>query len=159
MIDLLQIHQQLVDPQGGTLAHGGQLCGLKMGIRQSGHGLVAVRKPGKIADHVDELPAHHLQGVPHNDHVRVIPHIAGGCPQVDDALCLRACHTVGIHMAHYVVAADLFPFSRHVIVNVFHIGFQLIHLCLGHRQAKLMLRPCQRHPKPPPGGEFLVRRE
>ena len=130
-----------------------------MGIGKGGHSLIAVRKPGKIRHNVDELPAYHLQSVPHDDDVRVIPHIAGGCPQVDDALCLRACHTVGVHMAHHVVAANLFPLSCHVVVDIVHIGFQLLHLGLGHRQPQLMLRPGKRHPQPPPGGEFLVRRE
>ena len=65
VLHLLQIHQQLVHPQGGPLAHGDQLGGLKMGKAQGGQGLVFVGKLGQArASTPDQLVPDELQSPP-----------------------------------------------------------------------------------------------
>ena len=44
VLHLLQIHQQLVHPEGGPLAHRDQLGGLEVGEAQGGQGLVLLRE-------------------------------------------------------------------------------------------------------------------
>ena len=44
MVDLGQIHHQLVGPQGSALAHSGGLCGLAVGVGHAGHILVLLGK-------------------------------------------------------------------------------------------------------------------
>ena len=41
---------------------------------------------------------------------------------MDDSLCLRALHTVSVYMGHYIVADHLFPFFRHLIVDILRMG-------------------------------------
>ena len=49
VLHLLQVHEQLVHPQGGPLADGDQLGGLEVGVAQGGQGLVLRRRtwPGR----------------------------------------------------------------------------------------------------------------
>ena len=44
VLHLQIVHIQFVQPQGGALAHGGQLRRLQVGVGQGGHGLVPVGK-------------------------------------------------------------------------------------------------------------------
>ena len=47
VLQLLQVLEELIHPQGGPLAHGDQLGGLIVGIAQGGHGLVLAGKPAQ----------------------------------------------------------------------------------------------------------------
>ena len=67
MVKPLQIHVQLVHPECGALADGGQLRGLAVGVGQAGHGLVLVGELGQIFQHADDLLAHELQALAHDD--------------------------------------------------------------------------------------------
>ena len=64
-VQLLQVHVELVHPQGGALAHGGQLGRLAVGVGQAGHILVFPGKVGQQGQHADELFAHQLQALAH----------------------------------------------------------------------------------------------
>ena len=46
VVDGFQIHVQLVHPERGTFADGGQLRGLAVGVGQAGHSLVLVGELG-----------------------------------------------------------------------------------------------------------------
>ena len=127
----LQVHHQLVGPQGGALAHGGGLGGLAVGVGHAGHVLVLLGKVGQLCQHADELFAHQLQALPHHDDVGVVAHIAAGGTQMDDAGCLGALLAVGVDVAHHVVAHQLFPLDGDFIVDVVHMGFQLGHHARG----------------------------
>ena len=160
MVDLLQVHHQLVGPQGGTLAHGGGLGRLAVGVGHAGHVLVLLGKTGQLGQYADELFADELQTLTHHDDVGVVADIAAGRAQMDDALGFRALHPVSVHMRHHVVAHLLFLFARHIVVDVVHMGFQLLHHFGGDvGQALLHLCAGQRHPQAAPGAELVVIRE
>ena len=147
MVDLGKIHHQLVGPQGGTLAHGGGLCRLAVGIGHAGHVLVLLSKAGELCQHTDQLFANEFQALPHHDDIGVIAHIAAGGTQMDDAGCLGALLAVGINVAHHVVAHQLFALNGHFVIDVVHMGFQLGHHVGGDvGQALVHLGPCQCHP-------------
>ena len=79
---------------------------------------------------------------------------------MDDACCLGTLLTVGVDMAHDVVAHQLFPLDGDFIVDVVHMSFQLGHHLGGDiGQALLHLGPGQRHPQAAPGAELVVVRE
>ena len=157
VVDLLQVHHQLVGPQGGTLAHGGGLGRLAVGVGHAGHVLVFLGKAGQLCQHADELFAHQLQALPHDDDVGVVAHIAAGGTQMDDAGCLGALLAVGINVAHHVVAHQLFALNGHFVIDVVHMGFQLGHHVGGDvGQALVHLGPCQCHPQATPGAELVV---
>ena len=160
MVDLVEVHHQLVGPQGGALAHGGGLGGLAVGVGHAGHVLVLFGKVGQLGQHANELFADELQALPHHDDVGVVAHIAAGSTQMDDAGGLGALLAVGIDVAHHVVADQLLPGNGDVIVDIVHMGFQLGHHLGGDiGQALLHLGPGQRHPQAAPGAELVVIRE
>ena len=51
-VQLLQVAHQVLDPQGGPLAHGDQLGRLIVGVAQGGHGLVGIRELPQVLDHL-----------------------------------------------------------------------------------------------------------
>ena len=76
---------------------------------------------------------------------------------MDDSLCLRALHSIGIDMGHHVMADHFFPFLCHVIIDVIRVSLQLINLFLGNIESQLLLRLGKGNPQPPPCPELLVR--
>ena len=159
VVDLLQIHKELVHPQRGTLAHGGKLGGLAVGVGKAGHILVLVGKLGQVCQHADQLFAHQLQALAHNDNIGVVAHIAAGRTQVDDPLGGGALQTVGVDVAHHVVAHQLFAGDGVLVVDVILVGFQLGNLGVGDSKTLLLLRLGQRDPQSAPGAEFVILRE
>ena len=160
MVDLGKIHHQLVGPQGGTLAHGGGLCRLAVGIGHAGHVLVLLSKAGELCQHTDQLFADEFQALPHHDDIGVIAHIAAGGTQMDDACCLGALLAVGVNVAHHIMAHQLLARNGDLVVDVVHMGFQLGHHFGGDiGQTLFHLGPGQRHPQAAPGAELVVIRE
>ena len=156
---VFQVHHQLIHPQRGPLANGGQLGGLEVGVAQAGQILVLPGKSGKVPQHLDDLPGHQGHGVPEDEDIGVVPHIAGGGAQVDNGLGVGTLLAIGVDVAHHVVAHQLLPGFRHVVVDVVGMGLQLVDLLLGDRKAQLPLRLGQGDPELPPGAEFMVLRE
>ena len=159
VLHLLQIHQQLVHPEGGPLPHRHQLSGLEVGEAQGRQGLVLLRELRQAGQHLYQLVAHQQKGLPHKDHVGVVPHIAARGSQVDDGHSFGARLAIGVDVCHHVVAELLFIRRGFVVVNVGEVGLQLVHLLLGHRQSQLHLGPGQGDPQAAPGGKFLVGRK
>ena len=160
VVDLLQVHHQLVGPQGGALAHGGGLSGLAVSVGHAGHVLVFLGEAAQLCQHTDQLFAHQFQTLTHHDDVGVVAHIAAGGTQMDDAGSLGALLAVGVHMAHHVVAHQLFALDGHFIVDIVHMGFQLSHHIGGDvGQALLHFGPGQRHPQAAPCAELVIVRE
>ena len=156
VLHLLQIHEQLVHPQGGPFAYRHQLGSLKMSKAQGGQGLILLCELGQPGDDLYQLGPDQLQSLPHEDHVGIVPHIAAGGPQMDDGHGFGAQLTVGVDMGHHVMAQLPFPLGRLLIVDISDMGLQFIHLLLGHREPQLHLGPGQRDPQTSPSGEFLV---
>ena len=122
--------------------------------------LYSVGKVGQLCQHTDELFAHQLQALAHDDDVGVVAHVAAGSAQMDDARRLGALLAVGVDMAHHVVADQLFAGDGDIVVDVVHMGFQLGHHLGGDvGQALVHLGPGQRHPQAAPGAELVVVRE
>ena len=107
MVDLAEVHHQLVGPQGCALAYGGGLGGLAVGVGHAGHILVLLGELCQLCQHADELLAHQLKALTHHDDVGVVADIAAGGTQMDDACRLGALLAVGVDMAHDVVAHQL----------------------------------------------------
>ena len=150
-VQLLQVGQQVLHPEGGPLAHRHQLGGLIVGVAQGGRGLVGVGELGEVGQHGDELAPEIPQALPVNDEVGVVGDVAAGGAQVNDAGGGGSRFAVGVHMGHDVVADFLFPRRGHLVVNVGDVGLQLRHLLAGDGEPQVVLRPGQGHPQPAPG--------
>ena len=90
----------------GTLSHGSGLRRLKMREGKRGLRLILVRKVRQFTHHIHQLLFYQLKRLRHHNNIRVVPHIAGGRTQMDNALRLWALHAVRIYMAHHIMAHD-----------------------------------------------------
>ncbi|MPM56874.1 hypothetical protein SDC9_103690 [bioreactor metagenome] len=153
---LVQVHQQLVHPEGGPLAHRHQLGRLEMRKAQGGQGLILICKGGQRRQRAHQLVTQKLQPLPHQNDVGIVPHIAAGGAQVQDGHGAGAQSAVSVNMRHDVMAQLLFLLRGDIVVNVVQMGLQLVNLYLADGQAKLHLRSGQGHPKPAPGGKFPI---
>ncbi len=150
-VQLLQVRQEILHPEGGPLAHRDQLGGLIVGVAQ-GRGVRVL--PGELR----EVPQQGQKALPEipqaltvEDEVGVVGDIAAGGPQVDDARGGGRGRAVGVDVGHHVMPDFLFPPGSQLEVDVGEMVLQLLHLFRRHGQAQLMLRPGQGHPQPPPG--------
>ena len=156
---IFHILGQLIDPQGGPLAHGGELGRLQMGIAQAGLVPVGFGKGGQIFHHLGALLKRQAAGLPEDHHIGVVSYIAAGRPQVDDPRRLGALLPIGIDVAHHIVTHQTLPLLGHGVIDVVLMRFQLCDLLLCDLQPQLPLRLGQRDPQPPPGAEFKILRE
>ena len=118
VIQVIQIQLKLHHPQGGALTNRGWLGRLEVGERKCGQILVFFSEPGQLRQHVEQFLPHQLQGLSHDDNIRIISHVTGGSTQMNDSLCLRALYTVGIDMAHDIMADFLLPGLSHIIIDI-----------------------------------------
>ena len=72
---------------------------------------------------------------------------------------LRALDAESVYMRHDIVTDFLFPFFRHIIIDIVLVSLHLIDLLLGHRQAQLLFRFRQSDPQLSPSAEFHIRRK
>ena len=159
VLHLLQVREEFVHPQGGPLAHGDHLGGLVVGVAQGRKGLVPAGKLCQAGQHPHQLVPDELEALLHQNHVRIVPHVAAGGPQVDDGHGVGAVGPVGVDVGHHVVAELLLLLGGQVVVDVVTFPLHLIDLGLGDGQAQFHLRPGQGDPQPVPGGKLLVRGE
>ena len=89
-----------------------------MGECQSRQALVLISKPCKLGDHIHKLLPDDLKRLVHHDHIRIVPHIAGGCPKMDDPRRFRTLLSVSVHMTHDIMAHLLLPGLRHLIIDI-----------------------------------------
>ena len=155
-VQLLQIGDKVLHPECRPLADRDQLGGLIVGVAQGWHGLVRFREYGKIGNHLQQFAPEILKAVPVEHHIRVVGDVAAGSAQVDDAGGGRRGLAVGIHMRHNVVPDFLLPGSGAGKINVRNVGFQLLHLGLGHGQSQGVLRLGKGHPQSAPGLNALL---
>ena len=130
-----------------------------MSISKARKVLVLVSELSQVVHNVYELSADDPESVAHDDNVGVISDIAGSSTEVDDTCCIRTNLTVCENVSHNIMACDLFAFSRHFIVYIVDMLFELLYLCLGYRQTKFHFSSCESDPELSPGGEFFIRRE
>ena len=155
----MQIHDELVQPEAGTLAHCGKLGGLKMGEAQRGQGLIFIRKAGEVADDPHQLVPNQLQRLLHQDDVRVVAHIAACGAQVDNGHGLGALVAPCVDMSHHVMAQLPLVLRCSGEVHVVNIGLHLVNLLLCDGKTQLHLRTGKGNPQPAPCGEFFYRGE
>ena len=82
---------------------------------------------------------------------------------MDNPSCFGALLPIGIHMAHNVMPYQLFPFLRHLIIDILGMAFQLVYLLLRNDWLPVFAQPqfhfcfCKGNPQFPPGTEFHIR--
>ena len=104
MVEVLQIQQQVLEPETGPLPHGGGLGGLEVGEAQGRLILPLGGKPRQRRNHVLEATAQKGQGFLGNQQIAVIGDEATGGAQVDDGPGLGGLLTPGVNGGHHVMA-------------------------------------------------------
>jgi hypothetical protein len=99
-----------------------------MGEGQRGLGLIFVSELSELRNDIHQLLLQKLQALCHHDDVRIVPHVTGSGPQMDNARRLGALLAICIHMAHDIVANFPFPGFRHFYIDVVRMGFHLLDL-------------------------------
>ena len=155
-IELIEVKEQVVDPQTRPLAHGRGLGGLEVGVGQRRQRGVFFRKVRQRGDRVQQQAADEAQRLAHAEDIGVVPHIAARRAEMDDAPRLRAGLAVGQHVRHHVVAHLVLVARGGVIVDVADMRAQLTQLLVRDRQPQRLLALRQRDPEPAPGGELPV---
>ena len=155
-IQMLQIHHQILHPQGGALAECGRLSRLKMGIGQGGEGPVRLAEIRQRRHRVQQQGADAQQRVPLLQHVGVVTDIAAGGTEMDDGLCLGAGHAVGVNVRHDIVAHLPLPPVGQLKINVVRMRLHLGNLLVGNIEPELLLAFGQNDPQTPPRGEFTL---
>ena len=156
ILEPVEIHDEILQPQAGAFAHGRRLGGLEMGVRQRGNIAVFAGEIRKRRDHVHELDADARHCLPELDDVGVVADVAARRAEVDDRPGRRADVAVGVDVRHDVVAQTALVLRRLLVVDVVDVRAHFGDLFVGDGQAQRLLRLRQRDPEPTPGGELEI---
>ena len=135
VVQRLQVHQDILQPQADALAQGGGLGGLEMGVAQHGQGLVFEGLPGQGPGHPQQAPAQQSHGLLQNQDVGIVGDIAAGGPQVEDGGGHRRRLGIGLQVGHHIMAQLFFKALNHRKIDVPGLGLQLRNLRIGDGQA------------------------
>jgi hypothetical protein len=103
-LHLLQVQQQVLDPERGSLADGGGLRRLEVREAQRGERPVLPRELRQRRHRGHQPRAHQLERLAVLDQVRVVAHVRAGGAQVDDGARSRRLFAQVVHVRHHVVA-------------------------------------------------------
>ena len=156
-MQVVQIQHQIVEPERGALAHRHHLRRLQVRIAQRRQCLVFQRKVTQIFHHAAELPSHQRQRVLEDNHIGVVPHVAGGGAEMNDRARLGALLAPRVDVRHHVMAQFFLIRRRLVIVHVGGVGAQFVQLLVRDVQPRLLFRFGKGDPERAPGGEFFIR--
>ena len=105
MVQVLQVQEQVLDPEGGPLAHGGGLGRLEVGEAQAGLVLPPAGEPApRAAITSSSRRRSSRQGLTADEQVAVVGDEAAGGPQVDDGPGPGRLLAPGVDGGHHVVA-------------------------------------------------------
>ncbi len=155
LLHVVQVHEQILEVEGGPLAHRGRLGRLVVSEAERCQILVFLCKISEIGNDLDQRPLDQGERALLDEQVGVADHELRGGAQVDDRLGQRALLTVGEHVRHDVVADLAFLGPGQIVVDIVHVGLQLGDHVRGHRgQAEFVLGLGQGHPATAPVGEL-----
>ena len=155
VLERLHVLYKLVNPEGRALADRRQLGGLQMRVGEARQVAPLFRESAELPHDLCGFFQNQARRVAQHDHIGVVPHIAGGRPEVNDRLRLRALYPVSVDMAHDVMAYLALPRLRHVEIDVVAMRLELRHLLFGDGESERVLRPRQSDPQPPPRAELV----
>ena len=159
MVQVLQIQEQVLDPERGALAHGGGLGRLEVREPEGGLVLPLGREGRQGGEHVLQAAAQEHQGLLHDEQVAVIGDEAAGGPKVDDGPRRWRLLAPGVNGGHDIVAQGGLVARDGLEIHVVLGGPQLHDLRRCDRQAQLGFRLGQGNPEAPPHPLAVERRE
>ena len=149
-IHLINVEEDILQPQRRALADRDGLSGLIMGVAQRGQRLVPLRERGQIGGEVQQLRPNAEQRLAIQNQIGVIRHIAARRAEVNDARCFRGGGAVCVDVRHHVMTHLLFPPRGKVKVDVVDVCLQRSDLRRRDRKDEHMLGAGQLRPQAPP---------
>ena len=165
MLDLVEVEDEIIAPQAGALAHGGQLGRLEVGEAERRQVAPADGEPRQGVDDADQPVAQHRQPLAHQYQVGIVGDEAAGGAEVEDGAGAGGGLAVGVDVGHHVMAQPALVEVGAGEVDVVGVGAQLGQLGVGDArrhavvggQTEFLLRLGQGDPETAPGGELALR--
>ncbi len=154
VLDLLDIEQQVLDPECGALADGRGLRGLEMRVAERGQLAPAAREGGQGRDAREQPPQHELERLAVLDQLRVVRDVRAGRAEVDDAAGRGRHLAEVVDVRHHVMAQAALELGRAFEVDVIEPCTELLDRLGRDVQPQLALRLGQRQPESAPRLEF-----
>ena len=159
VFQVFKIEYQILQPQHGAAADGGQLGRLKVGVSERHDVPLRGRKPGQGVHDVDQTGADQLQTGAHLDKISVIAHEGTGGTQVDNAARPRALRPISVYVRHDVVPQNFLLRLGDIVIDVLYVRPQLFDLRLAYVQPHLRFGLGERDPQAAPGLKLELGRE
>ena len=121
VLQFVQVQDEIVAPEAGAFADGGQLGRLEVREAERLQVAVACGKAGQGVDDADQAVAQQTQPLAHQDQVSVVGDIAAGGAEVDDVARGRGGVAIGVDVGHHVVAQAVLVAGRPGEVDVVHV--------------------------------------
>jgi hypothetical protein len=103
-LDGAEIHQQILEPDAGSLSDCGQLSGLQVGESETGLILPLHGKGGEFVNSSGHLSEKHVKTITHKNEVGIVGDVARGGTPVDDTSSGRSTKTVSVNPSHDIVS-------------------------------------------------------
>ena len=140
-LQVAQIHDQVLDPQAGALADGGQLRRLEVGKAEGWLVFPVFGKAGHAVDDAGEFGQEDVQAVAEHQQFAIIGDVARGCTEVNDRRGFGGGGGKGVDVGHDVVAAFALFLGGAGVVDVGEVGFHRRQLLIADCQAQAIAQP------------------
>ena len=165
VVDLVEVEHEVLAPQTGPFADGGQLGRLEVGKAHRGQVAPGEGEPGQGVDDAHHPIANPREPLAHEQKIGVVGDVATGGAEVDDPARLGSGFAVGVDVGHHVVAQLALVALGGGEIDVVDVVAHLEEHGRGDsrgdaviaEQAHLGLRLGQGDPQFPPGGKFAAR--
>ncbi len=152
---LLDVEAEVLHPERGALAHGGELRGLEVRVGEAGEVGRADREALQRGEHGDQPAEQQAQAVAHHDEIRVVGDERAGGAEVEEGPGGGRLIGVGVHVRHHVVAVAALVAGRGGEVHVVQVRPKLRDGLIGDRETELALRLREREPEPAPQADAV----
>lgn len=134
-----QIHEQVLDPETGSLSDSDKLSGLAVSETKARQVLILLSERGQLVDDNSKLGNEDIETVTEEDQIRIVRAVARSGTPVNDASGGGRDLTVSMDVSHDIVPAALFLLSSNLELFVLNgkVGLHLLNGIIGDRQAEL----------------------
>ena len=153
---LLDVQREVLHPERGPLAHGGELGRLEVGVGQAGHGRrAAAAKPLQRVEHGQQPAQHEAEAFADDQQVGVVGDEGAGGAEVEEGPGRGRLVAEGVDVGHHVVAEPPLVLGGRGQVGVVEMGAHLRQRRVRDVEPQLPLRLGQRQPEPAPEADAV----
>ena len=155
-IQVIEIEEKILQPEGAPFSNAGWLSWLKMGKSQGWHTPVFFSEASEVFDHCQQFAAYQLKGLRKQQQIGIIANITGRRPQMNDWTSQRALFTIGVNMRHHIMTNLFFPGGCDLVIDIILKLLQFGNLFRSHWQTQFLFGLSQSNPQFTPCSKFFV---